>query len=490
MSMVSTARSFGSKVPLLKKCLFLLRLALGAAVGLWLSGSLALAAEVGTIEVRDLSLRAGPGKQYRVIMHLPQGTQVRVLSHGKGWLEIEHNGRRGFIADHPRYVSVRVINEERDGARASVPKPDVQKLKNLRDKAETIDEQVRTSQTDLAVITEKEKAVINELNSADEALSRVRRQVHTAEAGLKKIDAQIDQLQKEHGEREKEIVANEAHAAQRLKALYKLSWIGRVHLLATADSFFDFIQRKSSLEKILHQDESLLEKLKRDQAAIGSVLEQLNLRKAEKRALEVSLKKQIRSLDAEQRRRNMLLSKIQGEKKLALAALVALQTAARELDSTMQKLVPEAVTVQPGAAPKTQSSFGEYKGLLSWPVRGKILSFYGPYKDKKFNVTNFQRGIDIEAERGEPIRAVADGHTIFAKWFKGFGNMMIIDHGDHYYTVYAHLEEIFKVKGDRVQGGEVIATVGDSGSLMGPALHFEVRHRGEPQDPLEWIKKG
>ena len=68
--------------------------------------------------------------------------------------------------------------------------------------------------------------------------------------------------------------------------------------------------------------------------------------------------------------------------------------------------------------------------------------------------------------------------------------MMIIDHGHHYYTVYAHLEEVFKVKGDRVDQGEVIATVGDSGSMEGPALHFEVRHHGKPIDPLVWIQKG
>ena len=68
--------------------------------------------------------------------------------------------------------------------------------------------------------------------------------------------------------------------------------------------------------------------------------------------------------------------------------------------------------------------------------------------------------------------------------------MLIIDHGDHYYTVYAHLEEVFKVKGDRVEQNEVIATLGNSGSMVGPALHFEVRHHGNPVDPLLWINKG
>jgi murein DD-endopeptidase MepM/ murein hydrolase activator NlpD len=137
-----------------------------------------------------------------------------------------------------------------------------------------------------------------------------------------------------------------------------------------------------------------------------------------------------------------------------------------------------------------EKPFAALKGLLMMPVKGKIVSFFGHYKDEKFKVTHFQSGINIKADRGEPIRAVYSGQTLFSSWFKGFGNMIIIDHGDHYYTVYAHLEEQFKSKGDPVEAGEVIATVGDTGSLTGAGLHFEVRHHGKPMNPLGWIKKG
>jgi septal ring factor EnvC (AmiA/AmiB activator) len=135
-------------------------------------------------------------------------------------------------------------------------------------------------------------------------------------------------------------------------------------------------------------------------------------------------------------------------------------------------------------------SFSTLKGLLNMPVKGKIISFFGPHRNKKFNVINFQSGIEIKADRGEPIRAVYNGRILYARWFKGYGNMVIIDHGNNYYTIYAHAQEIFASKGDIVEMGEVVATVGDSGSMIGPSLHFEVRHHGKPVDPLEWIKKG
>ena len=121
-----------------------------------------------------------------------------------------------------------------------------------------------------------------------------------------------------------------------------------------------------------------------------------------------------------------------------------------------------------------------YKGLLNMPVKGKIIRLFGPYKNKRFNVINFRSGIDIAAEMGEPVRAVFSGKIVYASWFKGYGNMIIIDHGRNFHTVYAHVEDIFKAKGDTVETGEVIATVGDTGSITGPQLHFEVRHHGKP----------
>ncbi len=121
------------------------------------------------------------------------------------------------------------------------------------------------------------------------------------------------------------------------------------------------------------------------------------------------------------------------------------------------------------------------------PVKGKIVSHFGPYKNTEFNVKNFRSGIDIKAGKGSPIRAVCVGQILYSSWFKGYGNMIIIDHGNNFYTLYAHAEELFKTEGDHVETGEVIATVGDTGSMTGPGLHFEVRHHGKPLDPVKWL---
>jgi len=187
--------------------------------------------------------------------------------------------------------------------------------------------------------------------------------------------------------------------------------------------------------------------------------------------------------------RTKLLADIRKQKALELAAIDALTQAADDLEHKIKLLDTEKIEAVPDKN-ILQLSFSAHKVLLIMPVNGKIKNLFGPYKNPNYNITNFRSGIDIKADHGEPIRSVFKGKVIYSNWFKGYGNMIIIDHGNSYYTVYAHMEETFKSKGEEVDAGEVIATVGDTGSMTGAKLYFEVRHHGKPMDPLEWLKKG
>lgn len=455
-----------------------------AVAALVFCGQGAMAAEKGTIRVAGLNLRSGPGKQFKVVAQLAKGVSVKILAREKGWLKIDFEGRKGFILNRSRYITIEA--EDKGGVTTAAEN----QADTPSDEKASIEKQLKQSKSEVAAISRKEKAVIEQFNAGEKTLNDVRNQVRVAKAGIKGIDKKIDKIAQSSRDLKQEIRHSEAYAANRLTAMYKLNQVGRIQLLATSDSFYDFIQRKSGLERILRQDEALLIKLHKDQAALESLLGELKARKEEKRKLQATLNTRINKLSAQQKKRRALLKRIRSEKSLELAALAALKQATEALDDTMLSLPPAKQTV-PSAMPDSETKpFKAYKGLLSWPVKGKIVSFFGPYRDEKYKVMNFQSGVNIKAERGEPIRAISAGLTIYASWFKGFGNMIIVDHGEHYYTVYAHLEEVFKAKGDRVEKGEVIATVGDSGSMMGPALHFEVRHHGKPVDPLKWIRKG
>ena len=105
-----------------------------------------------------------------------------------------------------------------------------------------------------------------------------------------------------------------------------------------------------------------------------------------------------------------------------------------------------------------------------------------------FGTETLRKGVEFEAAAGETVRAVAPGAVRFAGWFRGYGKLVIMDHGDDYFTVVSHLEESFVRVGDTLSEGDTIGSVGDTGSLTGPSLYFEIRSGSEPQDPGDWLR--
>jgi len=349
--------------------------------------------------------------------------------------------------------------------------------------------EIKKGRQEVKTFSRKESAIIKRLNRVEQSLDRSRKRVAVLGKEIKSIDEKISVASKAVDRLKQRIQTNEKYAAQRLVAMYKMNWIGKFHLLASAGSMHEFIQRKAALEHILAHDEKIRHELVNDQADLNEMLVNLKIYKSHKKTRAAEYEAQNKLMSRERSTRKRLLAEIRSQKALELAAIDALTQAATNLDGKIKALNTDMETV---AAEKnnTQLSFSAHKGLLIIPVKGRIISLFGPYKNRKYNITNFRSGIDIKADKGEPIRSVFQGKVLYSSWFKGYGNMVIIDHGNNYYTIYAHLEEIFKSKGDAVETREVIATVGDTGSMEGAKLYFEVRHHGKPENPLGWLKKG
>jgi len=180
---------------------------------------------------------------------------------------------------------------------------------------------------------------------------------------------------------------------------------------------------------------------------------------------------------------------VRQQKQVHLAAIRELEAASAQLQGLINRLEKE---LQEKAKAKTfvpsARGFGALRGKLRFPVRGKILSTFGKNENPKFNTFTVQKGIEIEAPLGAGIRAVHDGRVLYSDWFKGYGKILIIDHGEGYYTLSGHASALLKAVGEEVRAGDVVALVGDTGSLKGPCLYFEIRQRGKPLDPLVWLR--
>ncbi|MDF1591840.1 MAG: peptidoglycan DD-metalloendopeptidase family protein [Desulfobacterales bacterium] len=443
----------------------------------------------GIIAASKLNMRSAPDPAAPILMVLNRDAKIKILRQDKEWLHIIHNDTVGYVRNRKRYVEILPAGQEKTANDEKSFQPATDKKAPFQSASKEILQQLSEHRQEVVTFTKKEVALVESLNDIDLSIDSSRKQVAALRSEARILDEKI----KENAAASKALIIKmdriEAYAAKRLVALYKLNWLGRFNVLVSAESMYDLFQRKSALEKILTYDDNIRQELSSSKTRLEHLQAQLQDEKNTKRSLEETIQKQIGMMSLKRSERTVLLDEIRNKKSMELAAIEALRQSALALDQKVRSLsTTEKRPLREEKVPP--KSFNELKGLLKIPVKGTITTSFGSYLNTKLNVLNFRSGIDIKTDRGEPIRAVSAGIIIYASWFKGYGNMIIIDHGNSYYTVYAHVEEFFKTKGEVVESDEVIATAGDTGSMIGSGLYFEVRHHGKPQDPMEWIKRG
>jgi septal ring factor EnvC (AmiA/AmiB activator) len=434
-------------------------------------------AEIGIVEADRLNLRPEPGTTRPPIRTLKKGTRIKILERVGGWLKISHEGQTGYVLNQERYVYLLKREEDRTRNRADP------NLEHLEQKVRAIGRKIDEGKKELRDYSKRESNLVDRIHDIDREIYHARTRVNAVKSEIALLEKKIKKTVHTSRALQNDIRQGDIYISKRMVALYKLSRLGRMQFLATADSLHAFFQRETNLQRILAHDDAARSVLIEKKTELQRLLAGLNGQQIKLQSLKVDLNKQINALSKDRKGRSGLLARIRSRKSLEKAWIESLIGYERDLEDKIRSL-------HKGSPYLRKTLFPSLKGLLRMPVKGTIANRFGRYKNITFNVVNFRSGIDIKADRGEPIRAVFSGEVLYSDWFKGYGKMIIIDHGNNYHTVYAHLEESFKLRGDMVGTEEVIATVGDTGSLIGPGLYFEVRHHGKPLDPIQWIKKG
>lgn len=225
-------------------------------------------------------------------------------------------------------------------------------------------------------------------------------------------------------------------------------------------------------------------------AALGDTLSQLDVIKtqihSQSRELEIlrnTQREQKSALDTSHTRRNELLASLNLQVRDQAQEIERL----RADEKRMEQLVEELKIVLPETPLPSSSErhFSKLRGRLPLPTRGRVLARYGTQK----NIGNLKwRGLFIAGREGQQVISVFQGRVVYADWLRGFGLLLIMEHGDGYMTLYGHNQSLHKAVGDWVKAGEVIASLGNTGDAAQPGLYFEIRHNGEPRDPLIWCK--
>ncbi|MFC1591772.1 murein hydrolase activator EnvC family protein [Thermodesulfobacteriota bacterium] len=359
------------------------------------------------------------------------------------------------------------------------------KIERSKITLEDVTNKIKQQKKKIKKVEQEEAQLLERLETIDKQLARENREYTSVNRKINDIQAKIRESRKNITALKKESSLKESYLKRRLTALYKYHRRSGIKILLSAENYGVFIQQEKYLADIVGRDHQLFQHCLADLQKNRSLQKQLSSHKDDLLKAKSDLLKKRESIKSARSDKVSFLKDIKREKSLQIKALKELEEHSRELQKFVDQLPRDRKKFQP-----RRKIFSKMKGHLKFPVQGKIISTFGKKEHPELHTYTFQKGINIRAAEGTKIKAIYDGKVIFSDWFKGYGNIIIIDHGDNYYSLSAHASSLLKKVDDIVHEGETIALVGDTSSIKGSCLYFEIRHHGKPQNPLRWLKKG
>ena len=343
---------------------------------------------------------------------------------------------------------------------------------------------IQESRERVADYERQQRGLLEAIEALDQSAAFLVDEVAAADRGAQRARTRLTQIEAEAADLAAQLARTQQAMRVRAVALYQAGNVGTLRLLFAAGGLREFLSRVRALRVLLSHDADLLARhLAQSEAlarAESRAREQVRVRsEAEQRLHERSLE-----LETERGAKRSLARRVHADRTSARAALVELEKAARALEETLARLGAEPSLPRP---PSEGAGFAGQKGRLTSPVQGRVAQAFGRVVDAEFGTQTFRSGVVFEAALGAPVQAVAPAVVRFAGWFRGYGRLVILDHGDRFFTVSGHLADLAVAVGDAVAAGDAIGTVGDTGSLSGAGLYFEIRRGSEPLDPGDWL---
>ncbi len=323
----------------------------------------------------------------------------------------------------------------------------------------------------------QEQDVVDALDTLYRQLADVGRAHREARQKLEDLEANLTRLKTEEAAVAEVLGRQRERLSARLRGRTRLDAMAVTRILLDADEPTDLVRRRHYLRRILAADLELLRGVRQAHRLRTALLTQLRSVEAEIRGAEAELGARHASLRGEREVRAEVLATVRRERRLLDRLLSGRDRARRRLEESL----PEDAQGDGG--------FARQRGRVAWPVRGRVIRGFGTHEDVELGTETFHKGLAIDAKPGASVRACFGGQVVYSGWYKGFGNLVIIDHGDGFHSLYAHLQAISKARGESVLEGAVVGEAGDTGSLGGPMLYFEIRKQGKPVDPLKWLRR-
>lgn len=357
---------------------------------------------------------------------------------------------------------------------------------NARQLAE-IRARIQTHRERAAALTNRERDAADLLADIDTEARLVKSLLGKLDRRERLLQARSDSLRAALAEHQKYQSERQARVARRLRALYSQGSRSDLEFVLTADSFTSLVARLRYATEMARLDRRLLQRMQSDGDLVREQERELQEALAGIWEAREEARRERVNLEVTQAQRRRELTGVRREREQVEARLVELEANARRLTELLADLEHERLTGTP-RPPEPGGPFASLAGRLDWPAAGEIVRPFGRSVHPEFKTVTLHNGITLAAPRGAPVYAVAGGSVEFVDSLPGYGVCVILDHGDGYYSLYAHTQRVLVARGARVAAGQILAEVGVAEGEGRPMLYFEIRHGKTPQDPLRWLR--
>ena len=340
-------------------------------------------------------------------------------------------------------------------------------------------------QDTIRVKQDSKSAYVKQLKDIEQNIGAISQKIQASRKSIAGKESNLEKLRQSRSSSQQQLSQQNAALAQQVYAAFTLGKHDKLKLLFSQQDIGALQRTLVYYQYFSTAKVELIEKVK---THIG------HIRKSEtdiiqaKKALEINyqqLTDQEAQLKQDRDKRKNIIASLDKQLNKQGSILNKLQDEAEQLQNLIESI--EEILVDAPEPRFDDKPFAKLRGELAWPVNGKVQEMFG--RQRQLSDLRWQ-GIVIEAPAGRPVRAISRGRVAFADWLRGLGNIIIIDHGDSYLSLYGHSEVLFKSAGEWVEAGDIISSIGNSGGRQEPGLYFEIRNKGKPQDPAKWLKNG
>ncbi|GAP97520.1 murein hydrolase activator EnvC family protein [Leptolyngbya sp. NIES-2104] len=354
-----------------------------------------------------------------------------------------------------------------------------QEIDQLKQQQQQLDQQRSQIQKEREKVQRQERSAQKDLNGIRRNIQATTTQIQTTEAKLSNANRVLKKLEAQLGEAEKSYQQRQSATVSRLRFLQRQQSSSGWAVLLQSENLNDFLDRRFRLKQIYKNDRRNLAELKTEAETVDRQRQQVEQQKINTTLLAQQLMGQKAQFEQQAESQKEIVDRLRTNRRALEAAEAQLEKDSKSIGELIQRRIAEE------RAKNGIVILGT--GQFNLPSDGPITSGFGYRTHPILGYQRFHAGVDFGADYGAPILAADRGTVIFAGWYGGYGNTVILDHGNGITTMYAHAQELSVSEGETVERGKAIAATGSTGLSTGPHLHFEVRENGEPVDPMNYL---